>query len=181
MSERQLVINDETWGYSVGTNGIGIRNPRDGKRYNISLHDFLVTVTLGPPFFSERGQPAVTPAMVREYIEVQYLKTRALPDFRMCYNDTGTCHVYAHKDLTYDDVLRRVEEEAYWVTKPMDSGDVRIWGGENPNPARHAPTTHLMYFFEYVYALSNNYKYDVTAGDNVVISKIDNTESQETN
>ena len=181
MSERQLVINDETWGFSAGTTGIGIRNPRDGKRYNVSLHDFLITVSLGPPYFSDHDQPAVTPAMVREYIEIQFLKTRALPDFRIYYKDYGVCYVYANKNLSYKEVVRRVSEEKYWETSPMMDDDQRLIGRTNPMPASHAPTTHVMYFFEYTYNLSDNYKHDVTAGDNVVISKIDNTESQETN
>lgn len=181
MSERELTIDDKVWGFSVGSNGIGIMNPIDGKRYNVSLHDFFVTVTLGPTYLSEHSVRPVTPAMVREYVEVQFLKVRSLPDFRMFYRDYGVCHVYAHKSIPYDEVLRRVASECYWVTKAMEENDPRIWGGENPNPARHAPTTHLMYFFEYTYELSKNYRYDVTAADNVVLRKTDNAESQETN
>ncbi len=76
---RKLVIGDQTWLYQPGVEGIGIIDPRDGKRHNIRWPTFFLA--LGEYCVSYEYHPTATPGVVRQFIDRALLKTEPMPGF----------------------------------------------------------------------------------------------------
>ena len=99
---RHITIDDQIWQYSIGTAGVGIQEPNKGKRHNIRMADFMLTV-MGSYSLID-NEIGIGPGDIRSYIDRMILKTKPLATFTIA-------HVYDAHNITVLSSLPMTEVE----------------------------------------------------------------------
>lgn len=133
MSMRKIHISDEMWEYKIGTSGIGIIDPRNGKKYNVKTKDFSFVSGV-----YVNDHEAITPSDVRNFINIAYRGIGTAPI--MCVDIFyGSKCMNVWSSLHKSEVIKHVKE---------NFADFIIDSEEPPVKCKVLPESHVHYRFK---------------------------------